>query len=124
MCEDPQHWLGSIGEETERWSGILVEMGTGTPLLYAYPRKDIREQGGECTLDCVYNPTAPVWLLLLLLLYYISLHLLGPKAMKRYIQYLTRAHWSVRESVLYGPYRLLTHPCPAAYRSIASSPLL
>ena len=38
MCEDPQHWPGSIGEETKRWSGILDEMGTGTPLLYANPR--------------------------------------------------------------------------------------
>ena len=42
---DPQYWPGSIGEETEGWSGILEEMGTGTPLLYKYPRKDNREPG-------------------------------------------------------------------------------
>ena len=57
--------------------------------------------------------------------YYISLHLLSLKAIKPYIQYLARAHWSAKHSVSHVPYRLLSkYPSPAAYRSVASSQLL
>lgn len=57
--------------------------------------------------------------------YYISLHLLSLKAIKPYVQYLARAHWSAKDSISHGPYRLLSkYPSPAAYRSVASSQLL
>ena len=45
--------------------------------------------------------------------------------MKWYIQYLTRAHWSAKDSISHRAYRLLSkYPSPAAYRSVASAPLL
>ena len=59
MCEGLQHWPGGIGEETEKLSGIPDEMGTGTPLLYAYYQKDIREQGGDVLWIVYINPLLP-----------------------------------------------------------------
>ena len=60
---DPQYRPGSIGEETEGWSGILDGMGTGTPLLYTYSgRITVGHVLVDDTLNCVYKPTAPVCL--------------------------------------------------------------
>ena len=63
ICEDPHQWPGSFGEETGSQSGILDEMGTGTPLLYAHLRMDTRESGGWWKhLDWLYRLTTLLWI--------------------------------------------------------------